>query len=134
MPPTLMTLSILLPFRIFANCPRVLRIIAETKDGSFGLLPHRRDCVAALAPGILIYQSEDQGEVPVAIDHGVLIKAGLNVMVSVRRAMTGGTLARLQQAVSDEFLKVDEQERNVRTVVEKLEAGIMHRFASLHHG
>jgi F-type H+-transporting ATPase subunit epsilon len=134
MPPTLMTLSILLPFRIFANSSKVTRIIAETKEGSFGLLPHRRDCVAALAPGILIYQIEGQEEVPVAIDHGVLIKAGLEVMVSVRRAIAGGTLESLHHAVIDEFLTIDAQERNVRSVVNKLEAGILHRFASLHRG
>jgi F-type H+-transporting ATPase subunit epsilon len=134
MPPMLMNLSILIPFRIFAKISNVARIIAETNEGSFGLLPHRRDCVAALTPGLLIYQSEGQEEVPVAIDQGVLVKAGLEVAVSVRRAMTGGTLASLHQAVIDEFLTLDEQERSVRSVVDKLEAGILHRFANLNRG
>jgi alternate F1F0 ATPase F1 subunit epsilon len=56
--PTLMNLKVLLPFRIFAEKARVSRVVVETRDGSFGLLPHRLDCVAGLAPGILIYETE----------------------------------------------------------------------------
>ncbi|MEO8053103.1 MAG: F0F1 ATP synthase subunit epsilon, partial [Acidobacteriota bacterium] len=59
MPPqTLINLKILLPFQIFAEKSGVSRIVAETSEGSFGLLPHRLDCVAALTPGILIYENE----------------------------------------------------------------------------
>src|ERR1017187_9142139 len=84
MPPTPMNLKILLPFEIFTEKTDVSRIVAETRDGSFGLLPHRLDCVAALAPGILIYELEGQGEVYVAVDQGVLVKTGPDVVVSVR--------------------------------------------------
>jgi F-type H+-transporting ATPase subunit epsilon len=69
-PPTLMNLKVLLPFRIFAEKTGVTRIVAETQEGSFGLLPHRLDCVAALVPGILIYENEAEGEVYVAVDEG----------------------------------------------------------------
>ena len=34
------------------------RIVSETHEGAFGLLPHRLDCVAALTPGILVYETE----------------------------------------------------------------------------
>jgi hypothetical protein len=37
-PPTLMNLKVLLPFRIFAEKTGVSRIVAETQEGSFGLL------------------------------------------------------------------------------------------------
>ena len=74
--PTLMNLKVLLPFQIFAEKTGVSRIVAETREGSFGLLPHRLDCVAALAPGILIYENEAEGEVYVAVDEGVLVKTG----------------------------------------------------------
>ena len=58
MPPPLMNLKVLLPFQIFAEKTGVSRIVAETREGSFGLLPHRLDCVAALTPGILTYETE----------------------------------------------------------------------------
>jgi F-type H+-transporting ATPase subunit epsilon len=54
-----MNLKILLPFEIFAEKADVLRIVAETLEGSFGILPHRLDCVAALAPGILTYETKE---------------------------------------------------------------------------
>ena len=93
MPPTLMNLKMLLPFQIFAEKTGVSRIVAETREGSFGLLPHRLDCVAALVPGILIYQTESDCEVLVAVDEGVLVKTGPDVLVSVRRAIGGKDLS-----------------------------------------
>ena len=53
MQPARMNLKILLPFKIFAERTGVLRIVAETREGSVGLLPRRLDCVAALAPAEL---------------------------------------------------------------------------------
>ena len=98
-----MNLKILLPFQIFAEKTGVSRIVAETRAGSFGLLPHRLDCVAALTPGILIYETESEGEVFVAVDEGVLVKAGPNVLVSVRRAMGGTDLGQMREAVEKEY-------------------------------
>ena len=53
-----MNLKVLLPFQIFVEKKGVKRIVAHTLQGSFGLLAHRLDCTAALAPGILTYESE----------------------------------------------------------------------------
>lgn len=127
-----MNLKVLLPFQIFAEKAGVSRIVAETRDGSFGLLPHRRDCVAALTPGILIYQSDADGEVFVAVDEGVLVKTGPDVLVSVRRALGGTDLGRLRDAVEREFVTVDAHEHSVRSVMARLETGFVRRFASLH--
>lgn len=125
-----MNLRILLPFRIFAEKTGVSRIVAETKAGSFGLLPHRLDCVAPLVPGILTYETEADGEMFVAVDEGVLIKTGPDVQVSVRRAIDGGDLATLRAGVEREFLTLDEREMSVRSAVAKMEAGFLRRFAS----
>ena len=133
MQPTLMTLKVLLPFQIFAEKTGVSRIVAETREGSFGLLPHRLDCVAALSPGILIYETDAEGEVYVAVDEGVLVKAGLDVMISVRRALSGTDLGQLHTAVEQEFQTLDEHEQSMRLVLAKLEAGFLRRFASFQH-
>ena len=133
MPPTLMTLKVLLPFQVFAERGGVSRIVADTREGSFGLLPHRLDCVAALGPGILTFETERDGEVYIAVDHGVLVKAGQEVLVSVRRALAGTDLARLRDSVEQEFMALDESEKSVRSVMAKLEAGFLHRLASLQH-
>jgi len=128
-----MNLIILLPFRIFAEKTGVSRIVAETREGSFGLLPHRLDCVAALVPGILIFESEDEGKVYAAVDEGVLVKTGLDVLVSVRNAIGGTDLGLLREAVEREFLTMDEQEQNVRSVMAKIESGFIRRLAEFRH-
>lgn len=133
MPPTLMNLEVLLPFRIFAETTGVSRIIAENREGSFGLLPHRLDCVAALAPGILIYETEAEGEVYVAVDAGVLVKTGLDVSVSVRNAIGGTDLGQLREAVEQEFLNLNEREQSVRSVLAKMESGFIRRMAGFHN-
>src|SRR5580704_17255866 len=122
-----MNLEVLLPFQVFANKTEVSRIVAQTKNGSFGVLPHRLDCVAALAPGILIYETESEGEVVLAVDQGVLVKIGQDVLVSVRRALGGTDRTQLHVAVEKQFLAVDEQEQSVRSVIAKLETGFLHR-------
>ncbi|MDR3370526.1 F0F1 ATP synthase subunit epsilon [Rhodoferax sp.] len=128
-----MNLKILLPFKVFAQEAGVARIVAETPSGSFGLLPQRLDCAAALAPGILTYETAAGDEKFVAIDEGVLVKTGAEVLVSVRRAMAGADLGQLRQAVEKEFLALDEHEQAVRSVMAKLEAGFLRRFASFQH-
>jgi F-type H+-transporting ATPase subunit epsilon len=127
-----MNLKILLPFQVFAEKTGVSRIVAETPEGSFGILPHRLDCVAALAPGILTYETDAEGEVFVAVDEGVIVKAGPDVLVSVRRALAGADLGQLRDAVEREFLTLDEQEKSVRSVVAKMEADLVRRMARLH--
>lgn len=128
-----MNLKVLLPFRIFTEKTDVTRIVAETLDGSFGLLPHRLDCVVALAPGILTCESAAEGEVFVAVDEGVLIKTGADVLVSVRRAIGGSDLGQLREAVAGEFLTLDKHEQSTRSVMAKLETGFLRRFATFQH-
>jgi len=128
-----MHLKILLPFKVFAEKTGVSRIVAESRTGSFGLLPHRLDCVAALAPGILVFETTDEGEVCIAVDEGILVKTGADVLVSVRNAIGGTDLGQLRAAVEQEFLNLDEQEKSVRSVLAKLESGFVRRFAAFHH-
>jgi F-type H+-transporting ATPase subunit epsilon len=126
-----MNLKVLLPFQVFVDKVGVSRIVAETSDGSFGLLPHRLDCVAALTPGILTYETISDGEVFLAVDEGVLVKAGPDVLVSVRRAIGGTDLGQLREAVEREFLTLDEREQSVRSVLAKMEGDLIRRMASL---
>ena len=128
-----MNLKVLLPFRIFAEKTGVIRIVAETRVGSFGILPRRLDCVAALAPGILTYENEIEGEVYLAVDEGVLIKTGSDVLVSVRNAIAGKDLGTLRESVEREFLNLDEQEQSVRSALAKMESGFIRRLVEFHH-
>ena len=129
-PPTLMNLRVLLPFQVFADKSGVSRIVVETRAGSLGLLPRRLDCVAALAPGILPYETEAEGEVYVAVDEGVLVKTGPDVLVSVRQAIGGTDLGQLREAVEQEFLTLNEHEQSVRSVLAKMESDFIRRMVT----
>jgi F-type H+-transporting ATPase subunit epsilon len=128
-----MNLKVLLPFQIFAEWTGVARIVVETRAGSFGFLPHRLDCVAALTPGILIYETEAEDEVYVAVDEGVLVKTGLDVLVSERNAIAGTDLHQLRDAVETTFLELDERERTVRAALAKMQSGLIRRMAAFQH-
>lgn len=128
-----MHLKVLLPFQIFAEKTGVARIVAEMREGSFGILPHRLDCVAALVPGILIYQMETEDEVYVAVDEGILVKTGQDVFVSARRAIGGTDLGQLRALVEREFLTLDADEQSVRAAMTQLEAGFLQRLSSFQH-
>ncbi len=127
-----MNLKILLPFKIFAEAKSVTRIIAETNNGSYGFLPQRLDCVAALVPGIFTYETEKHGIHYLAVDEGILIKAGTEVLVSVRNAIGGVDLGKLHESVQKEFLNLDEDEKNSRSVMAKLESGFIHSLEKFH--
>lgn len=126
-----MTLKVLLPFEVFAQEQGVTRLVVETAQGSFGLLPQRLDCVAALVPGILSFETARQGEVFVALDEGVLVKTGSLVVVSARRALRGSDLSRLRESVEQAFLTLDAQQEDLRTAMARLETGFMRRFATM---
>jgi len=89
------------------------------------------DCVAALVPGILIYETSADGEVCLAVDEGVLVKTGQDVLVSVRNAIGGTDLSQLRLAVQKEFLTQNEEQKNVRSVMAKMESSLISRLAEI---
>lgn len=129
----LMRLKVLLPYEVFVDEAEVSRIVAETSAGSFGLLPHRLDCVAALVPGLLIYQTGADVEVCLAVDEGVLVKTGADVCISVRRALRGTDLAQLRDEVTQQFEQQDAQDRDLRSAMARLESGFLRHFAGFEH-
>ena len=125
-----MNLKILLPFKVFADIKKVSSIVMETSEGSYGLLPQRLDCVAALVPGIFTYETEGTSHY-VAVDNGVMVKAGAQVLVSVRNAFGGADLGKLGDLVKKDFKSEDENQKQVTTVIAKLERGFIYSFDKL---
>ena len=130
---SLIHLKVLLPFEIHSENPNVLSIVAETLDGSFGILPNRRDCIAVLPPGILTYKSEKEAEVYLAIDEGVLVKTNSEVFISVRRAIQGKNLLDLRELVKKDFLVLDDNEKQLRSVMSKIEINLIRRLSEFQH-
>ena len=128
-----MNMKILLPYKVFNETGNVKSIVAETSAGSYGLLPQRLDFAASLVPGILTYETEEGGVHYVALDEGVMIKAGAQVLVSVRNAVTGKDLSKLHEAVEKDFLNQDKEEKDNRSLMDKMESGLMHNLEKLHN-
>lgn len=127
----LMHVEVLLPSNVFARYELVEKITLDTPDGSFGLLPHRQDCVAAIEPGILSYTLQGKAQGFIALDEGVLVKNGLKVNISVRNAHADDSLAQLKQIVETEFVALDQRDKEARAVLARLESSFMRNFSSL---
>jgi F-type H+-transporting ATPase subunit epsilon len=129
-----MNLKILLPSKVLIE-EKVIKVIAEAQNGYFCLLPRHIDFVTALVPGILSYQSEKGEEIFLAVDEGVLIKFGQEVLVSTRNAMRSPDLDQLKRTVEKEFKTLDEHEKVARSAVAKIEANFLRRFLEIQeHG
>jgi F-type H+-transporting ATPase subunit epsilon len=121
-----MDLKILLPYRIFAEIKNVSSIVAETSEGSFGLLPQRLDCVAAIVPSIFSYETETKSKHYLAVDEGILVKTGSQVMLSVRNAFGSTDLGKLHESVENEYKNLDDSEREIRSAMAKMESGFLY--------
>jgi F-type H+-transporting ATPase subunit epsilon len=129
-----MRLKVLLPSEVLLDAA-VTKVIAEADNGSFCLLPRHIDFVAALVPGLLSFESEDGREEFLAVDEGILVKCGDQVLVSTRQAVRGPDLGSLRQMIEAQFRAVDEQERKTRAAAARLEADLVRRFLELEtHG
>jgi F-type H+-transporting ATPase subunit epsilon len=122
-----MNLKVLLPNEVFLD-REVTKITAEAQNGHFCLLPRHLDFVAALVPGLLTFENEDGEERFLAIDEGVLVKCGPEVLVSTRSAARNGDLGQLRHVVLEQFEVLDERERLARSAAARLEAGLVRRF------
>ena len=129
-----MRLKVLLPSEVLLDAA-VTKVIAEAENGAFCLLPRHIDFVAALLPGLLSFETEAGQEEFLAVDEGILVKCGAQVLVSTRQAVRGPDLGTLRQAIDEQFRAVDEQEKQARAAAARLEADLVRRFLELEtHG
>jgi F-type H+-transporting ATPase subunit epsilon len=125
-----MWLDVLTPTKILIS-EEVHKVIAEAQDGSFALLPRHIDFAAALVPGLLSYVNEAGQEVFLAVDEGILVKQGAKVRVSTRQAVKGEQLETLIRTVQQQFMHLDEREKQMRSSLARLEADFVRRFVEL---
>jgi F-type H+-transporting ATPase subunit epsilon len=128
-----MRLTVLLPSRVLVD-EEVAKVVAEAENGWFCLLPRHADFVAALVPGVLAFTTADGAEGLAAVDHGMLVKCGVEVLVSTWRGARGQDLESLRAVVEREFLALDDRERAARGALARLEAGVVRRFVEMEAG
>ncbi len=125
-----MKLKVMLPSKRLID-QEVRKVIAEAENGSFCLLPHHIDFVASLAPGLLFFETDAGQEIFLAVNEGILVKCGDEVLVSTRNAVLGPTLGVLKETIEKEFQVLDEREKKARSAAAKLEANLVRRFLEL---
>jgi F-type H+-transporting ATPase subunit epsilon len=125
-----MTVTLRLPTRLLHQTQAV-RLNAVAPNGSFGILPNHIDFVTALVPGVLTLGLTDGTEEIFGLDEGVLVKKGHQVDVVAMRGVRGHDLDSLHGTVAEHFLRMDEDERQARSAVSKLEATMVRRLAEL---
>lgn len=121
-----MKLKVVMPSGVLLM-QEVVKVVAEAQDGAFCLLPRHVDFVASLIPGILAFESEDGKESFLAVDEGVLVKCGPEVLVSTWNAVPG-PLGELRQAVREQFLELSAREQKARSALNNLEASLVRQI------
>ena len=125
-----MNLKVLLAAEVLVEA-EVFKVIAEAHNGYFCLLPKHVDFVTALVPGILSFEISGSREEYLAVDEGILVKCGEDVLVSARNAVRGPDLGQLRRTVSEKFEALGEHEQTARTAMAKIEAGFVRRFLEI---
>ena len=121
-----MRLKVFQPSEIFLD-EEVSKVVAESAAGSFGIRPRHLDMTSALVPGLLSYWKVGGKETFLAVNGGILVKQGEDVLVATRMAVSG-ELGVLNTAVEKFLSDVDEKDRKSRSAVAKLEADFIRRF------
>lgn len=132
-----MNLKVLLPGEILVDEP-IESVTVEAPDGALTLLPRHIDFVSALVPGILYFRAGTQdgekttgAEHYVALDDGILVKKGSELLVVTRNGVRSEDLEDLRRLVVERFYERDQHERRLRTVLAHLESNFMKRFIEL---
>ena len=123
-------LKILLPGKTFLK-REVKKITAEAENGWFCLLPKHVDFTTSLTPGILLLTTSEGKDVVLAIDEGILVKYGKEVVISTRNAIEGEDLGELKNRVEEIFIKTDEKEKDAQIALSKLETDFVRSFLNL---
>jgi F-type H+-transporting ATPase subunit epsilon len=110
---------------------RATRVMAVAPNGAFGILPNHVDFVTALVPSVMTLRLVDGSEEIFGLDEGMLVKKGHELAVSAMRGVHGDDLGSLQDTVEASFIQMDEDERQARSALSRLEADMVRRFAEL---
>jgi len=124
-----MRVRIIVPGKLFLD-QEVDKITAPGAEGSFQILPRHIDVVWTLQSGILIVTTEKK-DTYFAINQGVLVKEKDLVQISSYQVVESASLEELQETVEKNFRNLDEEEKKLSRILDKLEADTLIRLAEL---
>ena len=124
-----MNLKIMTPYSVVLNTP-VSQVTVEAVDGFFTLKPKHIDFINAMKASILSYKKEDK-EAFVACNRGVIVKKGDEVSISTPLAILGENLEELKKKIATDFQAMEEERKEVRLSMARLEIGLTKGLATL---
>ena len=110
---------------------RVKKVTIDGAEGSRTYLPRHIDFVTAAVPSVMSWLSAEGDERFAAIDEGIVVKVGDELLVSTQYAVQGQELGRLRRMIDEEFEARSEHETMTRSALARLEASIVRRFMEL---
>lgn len=125
-----MSVTLRLPTRTLFE-GRAERLTAVAPTGAFGIWPNHVDFVTALVPSVMTLRLADGSEAIFGIDEGLLVKKGHTIAAAVLRGVHGDDLGTLWETVRESFMQLDDEERQARSALSRLEADMVRRFADL---
>ena len=124
-----MNLKVMTPYSVALNMP-VSQVTVDAVDGFFTLKPKHMDFINVLKPGIVTYK-KDNKEFFIACNRGVVVKRGDEVSISTPLAILGENLNELKKKIAIDFQAMEEERKEVRVSMARLEVGLTKGLASL---
>lgn len=108
----------------------VVAVVGPGQHGRFGIRSGHADFVAILEPGLLAYDVEASDRRYMAVDGGVLVKRGADILVSTRDGFVGPDLEALERTIEEQYRHLTLRERRSREALERLEIGLMRHLTN----
>ena len=124
-----MNLKVVTPYSVVLNTP-ISQVTIDAVDGFFTLKPKHIDFINALKASIISYKKEDK-ESFIACNRGVVVKKGDEVSISTPLAILSDNLDELKKKIAIDFQAMEEERKEVRVSMARLEVGLTKGLASL---
>ena len=124
-----MNLKVMTPYSVVLNTS-ISQITVDAVDGFFTLKPKHIDFINALKAGIISYKKEGK-EFFIACNRGVIVKKWDEVSISTPLAILGENLDELKKKIAVDFQAMEEERKEVRVSMARLEVGLTKGLASL---
>jgi len=124
-----MRVRMVVPGKLFLD-EEMDKITAPGAEGSFQVLQKHIDAVWTLQSGILVLTKGEKDHY-YAINQGVLVKEKDLVQISSYQIVGSDELEELQKTVEENFRNLDEKEKKMNSILDKLEADTLIRMAEL---
>jgi len=126
-----MRLRITTPLAVVVDADAVRALRAEDATGSFGILSGHADFLTSLTIGVVSWRGADDTAHYCAVRRGVLsVTGGREIAIATREAVTGDSLATLDETVLARFRADTETERAERVDSTRLQLNAIRRIVS----